>query len=390
MPEKVDDSSKGTPDDAKSLQERYPWATVYALDYPIRYDALDAVMTSLRQLDTHCVESAVVPSGGAVEFIGESEASCEIRSIADRVAATNATVLISGESGTGKEVIARRVHAKSARCNGPFIAINCSAIPDNLLESELFGHEKGAFTSAIAARQGKFEAAAGGTIFLDEIGDMPFGMQVKLLRVLQERTIERIGGIQPIAVDVRVIAASHRDLPAMVESGEFREDLFYRLNVFPIDIPPLRERPEDIESLMVEMIHRVRDVHGVTVRIPPESVRLLEAYRWPGNVRELANVVERLAVQRPFGSVDPDDVTRTLSDAREPSTQGGASVEMPNNAEAPDGDATLDVRAHLGAVEQQLIESALRKADGVVARAAELLGVGRTTLIEKMKRYGLT
>ena len=303
----------------------------------------------------------------------------------ERVAPASATVLITGESGTGKEVAARRLHALSGR-RGQFTAINCSAIPDNLLESELFGHEKGAFTGAVARRQGKFELAQGGTVFLDEIGDMPLGMQVKLLRVLQERVIERIGGDRSIDVDVRVVAATHRDLPAMVAAGEFREDLYYRLNVFPIELPPLRDRPEDIEPLIDEMLRRIRHRHGISIRLATESVELLKRYAWPGNVRELAHVIERLSVQKPFGHVSPEEIPRNLSPPPEREAAAAPSESADDDSSAAD---TLDVRAHLGEVEQQLIRSALRRTDGVVARAAEMLGVGRTTLIEKMRRYDI-
>ena len=356
---------------------------VYALDYPIDLEALERV------LDEVCAGRNAVATDSTVsavpDLIGESARIAEIRAMIERVAPASATVLITGESGTGKEVAARRLHALSGR-RGRFTAINCSAIPDNLLESELFGHEKGAFTGAVARRQGKFEMASGGTVFLDEIGDMPLGMQVKLLRVLQERVVERVGGDRSIEVDVRVVAATHRDLPAMVAAGEFREDLYYRLNVFPIELPPLRDRPEDIEPLIGEMLRRIHDRHGISIRLAAESVELLKRYAWPGNVRELANVVERLAVQKPFGRVSPEEIPQTLSPSAERDAPAVTSESTADDSAPSD---SLDVRAHLGEVEQQLIRSALRRTDGVVARAAEMLGVGRTTLIEKMRRYGI-
>ncbi|MDX1482112.1 MAG: sigma-54 dependent transcriptional regulator [Woeseiaceae bacterium] len=356
---------------------------VYALDYPIDLEALERVLDEVRAGRNAVATDTTVSA--VPDLIGESARIAEIRAMIERVAPASATVLITGESGTGKEVAARRLHALSGR-RGRFTAINCSAIPDNLLESELFGHEKGAFTGAVARRQGKFEMASGGTVFLDEIGDMPLGMQVKLLRVLQERVVERVGGDRSIEVDVRVVAATHRDLPAMVAAGEFREDLYYRLNVFPIELPPLRDRPEDIEPLIGEMLRRIHDRHGISIRLAAESVELLKRYAWPGNVRELANVVERLAVQKPFGRVSPEEIPQTLSPSAERDAPAVTSESTADDSAPSD---SLDVRAHLGEVEQQLIRSALRRTDGVVARAAEMLGVGRTTLIEKMRRYGI-
>ena len=369
-----------------ALRHEFPWAKIYSLEYPIKCEALDSVLQQVRN-DQPRISSAVGTSLSP-DFVGESSAAQEIRSLIDRVAPATANILISGESGTGKEVVARRIHAHSGR-SGPFVAINCSAIPDSLLESELFGHVRGAFTGAASDRKGKFELADRGTLFLDEIGDMPLNMQVKLLRVLQERSIERIGGDQSISVDVRLLSATHRDLATMVEEGTFREDLFYRINVFPIEIPPLRERPDDIEPLLNEMIGRVRRQHGVSVRLSDESIELLCMYAWPGNTRELANVVERLAVHKPFGNVVPDDVSRALAADNQAGDNDDGDSSLPESATPPGGKESMDVRAHLGAVERQLIESALQRSDGVVARAAELLGVGRTTLVEKMKRLGL-
>jgi len=374
---------------AETLRARFPWASIHALDYPIRYEELEQLLDELRAAASERAEPRR-PGIELPDLVGDSEATREIRATIERVAPTAATVLISGESGTGKEVVARRIHALSGRA-GPFVAINCSAIPDNLLESELFGHEKGSFTGAVTARAGKFELAAGGTIFLDEIGDMPLAMQVKLLRVLQERVVERVGSDRSSPIDVRVLAATHRDLPSRIEAGEFREDLYYRLSVFPVDVPPLRERPEDVRPLVHEMLRRVRDTNGVSVTLPEESMALLEAYAWPGNVRELANVVERLAVQKPFGRVAPDDLPGVIRGEEDSMITPGIQLDSPSAGKAAValGAAGLDVKAHLTDVERNLIESALREANGVVARAAELLGVGRTTLIEKMRRYDL-
>ncbi len=380
------ESTAGSADDRRAdLQSRFPWAKIYSLKYPIEFEDLESLLGKLNAEDSESVADPAVP-----DLVGVSRDMQGIRRMIDQVAPTAATVLVSGESGTGKEVVARRIHALSGR-EGPFVAINCSAIPDNLLESELFGHEKGAFTGAVNRRIGKFEVAAGGTVFLDEIGDMPHGMQVKLLRVLQEKVVERVGGDASIPVDARVIAATHRDLPAQIEAGRFREDLYYRLSVFPIEITPLRDRPEDVQPLIREMIRRVRAERGVFVQLPDDSLGLLEAYAWPGNVRELANVIERLAVKKPFGRIKPADLpTPVRADAAGTSVVS-ASLYPASSDESPAafGSEDFDVKAHLTEVERQLIESALARSDGVVARAAELLGVGRTTLVEKMRRYGI-
>jgi len=236
-------------------------------------------------------------------LVGNSQGILNVRQLVMQVAATDATVLILGETGTGKEVVAKSIHELSSRAHKPFIPINCGAIPAELLESELFGHEKGAFTGAITARQGRFEMANEGTIFLDEIGDMPLPMQVKLLRVLQERQFERVGSNKSIAVNVRVIAATHRNLETSIEEGTFREDLFYRLNIFPIDIPPLRDRAEDIPLLFKALSDKLEAADCKTVTLDQQAAQTLMQYRWPGNVRELSNLVERLSILFPNGKV---------------------------------------------------------------------------------------
>ncbi|MEO1203682.1 MAG: sigma-54 dependent transcriptional regulator, partial [Pseudomonadota bacterium] len=313
---------------------------------------------------------------GAERLIGESAGIRQIRALIDKVAPTAASVLIGGESGTGKEVVARAIHERSAR-RGDFVAVNCGAIPDSLLESELFGHERGAFTDAHARRKGQFERADGGTVFLDEIGDMPAPMQVKLLRVLQDRTIERVGGNKPIAVDVRVIAATHQDLPARILDGGFREDLYYRLNVFPIDVPPLRERREDIPLLVDEFVRRLRARHQVSLGLSREALDRLVEYDWPGNVRELVNLIERLSVVKAHGTITVSELPRKL---RRPEDDG-------ESADAGPKLVSVSLKQHLSEIERKLIKDALTQAGGVVARAAALLGIGRTTLVEKMRRY---
>ncbi len=369
------------------IESRYPWARVYRLTAPLKFDELGGVLDDI--WSSHRQHR---PSEGcerrATRLVGDSSATQKIRDLVDRVAPSAATVLINGESGTGKEVVARRIHDLSGR-SGPFVAINCGAIPDQLLESELFGHEKGAFTGAVAARKGRFEQATGGTLFLDEIGDMPTGMQVKLLRVLQEREVERVGGTKRIPVDIRVIAATHRNLQNRIDDGRFREDLFYRLSVFPIEIPPLRERPDDIPPLVEEMVRRVHASHGIRVMIADDVLDCLCGYAWPGNVRELANLVERLAVIRPCGTIGVHDLPWPLRPAdANPAVVSATIAPVEAGAEhLPAGG--LDLRQHLAAVERQMIETALKQSDGVVKNAAKLLGMGRTTLVEKIRRHEL-
>ncbi|CAM2977323.1 sigma-54 dependent transcriptional regulator [Legionella worsleiensis] len=330
-------------------------------------------------------------------LVGTSESISLVRKLIEQVANTEASVLILGESGTGKEVVARNIHSLSARANKPFIPINCGAIPGELLESELFGHEKGAFTGAITSRQGRFELANGGTLFLDEIGDMPLAMQVKLLRVLQERCFERVGSNKSIDINVRIIAATHRNLEAAIEEGQFREDLFYRLNVFPIEVPPLRSRSSDVALLFNELISRFEGEDRPIVRLMPDAMDALCRYSWPGNVRELANLVERLSILYPNGIVSKKDLPQrfqgecTLSYTEHNSTYAERETLMQIISQDP---ATLadgiDLKEHLVKTELALISQALEESDWVVAHAASYLNMRRTTLVEKMRKYGLT
>ncbi len=334
---------------------------------------------------------------------GSSRASKELDQMIQQVASSHATVLILGESGTGKEVVAQKLHLHSNRRNRPFVPVNCGAIPEDLLESELFGHEKGAFTGAITARKGRFEMAEGGTLFLDEIGDMSMPMQVKILRVLQERTFERVGSNKTIECDVRILAATHRNLEERITEGQFREDLFYRLNVFPIEMPPLRERTEDIPMLVHDLIRRVETENRGSVRLTPLAVSALGYYHWPGNVRELANLIERLSILFPYGVVDVGDLPekfregvpiqelklaqpqafseQDLNDGESPPEPHAAPAQLP-----PDG---MDLKAHLVELEKTLIQQALDDADGVVAQAAKKLQMRRTTLVEKLRKYDM-
>ena len=336
-------------------------------------------------------------------LVGTSRAIQHVRQMMQQVADTDASVLILGESGTGKEVVARNLHYHSKRRDAPFVPVNCGAIPAELLESELFGHEKGAFTGAITSRAGRFELANGGTLFLDEIGDMPLPMQVKLLRVLQERTFERVGSNKTQSADVRIIAATHKNLESMIEVGAFREDLYDRLNVFPIEMAPLRERVEDIPLLMNELISRMEHEKRGSIRFNSGAIMSLCRHAWPGNVRELANMVERMAIMHPYGVigvaelpkkfryVDDEDenlVDTLFSDMEERVAINNSTQDFSATAMLPP--EGLDLKDYLGGLEQGLIQQALDDANGIVARAAERLRIRRTTLVEKMRKYGMS
>jgi sigma-54 dependent transcriptional regulator, flagellar regulatory protein len=359
-------------------------------------------------------------------LIGASDAMLQVRFLIEQVASTNASVLVLGESGTGKEVVARNIHNLSARAKGPFVPINCGAIPAELLESELFGHEKGAFTGAFSARKGRFELAEGGTLFLDEIGDMPQPMQVKLLRVLQERTFERVGGSKSLKADVRIIAATHQQLEEMIKSGDFREDLYYRLNVFPIETPALRERKEDVPLLLQELVSRFEQEQGKSVRFTEKALESLMEHAWAGNVRELSNLIERMlimygdqvvdvaelplkyqhidaetyqpqypeeiqereAINELFSGFDYDDEDEK-NDSDEPLAAETFSSTTQNLSLDALPESGINLKEYLAELEISLIEQALIKHDWVVARAAETLGMRRTTLVEKMRKYAL-
>ncbi len=330
-------------------------------------------------------------------LVGTSRAVQTVRKMIQQVANSDANVLILGESGTGKEVVARNLHYYSSRRDKAFVPVNCGAIPGDLLESELFGHEKGAFTGAISARQGRFELAEGGTLFLDEIGDMSLNMQVKLLRVLQERTFERVGSNKSIEADVRIIAATHRNLEEAITEGKFREDLFYRLNVFPIEMPPLRDRVEDIPLLVNELIRRIEHEKRGSVRLTQAAILALCQYNWPGNVRELANLIERLAILYPFGVVNATDLPEKFQTDTVRAEAAGMGEELlapqpmqyalDSEPRLPRGG--LDLKEHLSNLEVGYIKQALDDANGVVAQAAKRLGMRRTTLVEKLRKYGL-
>jgi sigma-54 specific flagellar transcriptional regulator A len=347
-------------------------------------------------------------------LVGASDAIQDVRSLVTKVAPTDATVLLQGESGTGKEVIARLVHDCSERADGPFIPVNCGAIPAELLESELFGHEKGAFTGAVAARKGRFEMADGGTLFLDEIGDMPYDMQVKLLRVLQERTFERVGGGKAIKCNVRVIAATHQHLEQHVEDGKFRMDLYYRLNVFPLEVPALRERTADIAGLAQRFIDSFAEQGRGIIRLEADAMAHLRLYQWPGNVRELGNLIERLLILHTdqavfatdlpakYQSTDlviadrPDNVEPLVDQLpdEEPEDLSALFAPAPTSPVAPPTpshiDEPIDLKQHMADTERSLIISALEQTGWVNAHAAKLLTLQRTTLVEKMRKYNIS
>ncbi|KKO48178.1 Fis family transcriptional regulator [Arsukibacterium sp. MJ3] len=403
---------------------QYPNA-VGLLTEPFFYNSLTQLLRDCQQYHRLLPgQRQTDPTFKFAGMVGQTELMQQVRFLIQQVAKTEANVLVLGQSGTGKEVVARNIHLLSNRASGPFVPINCGAIPAELLESELFGHEKGAFTGAISTRKGRFELAQGGTLFLDEIGDMPQPMQVKLLRVLQERIFERVGGNQPIKADVRIIAATHRNLEQMITAGDFREDLFYRLNVFPIETPALSQRCDDLPLLIQELLNRHAAFNQAQVRFTERALDSLKLHSWPGNVRELANLLERMLIMYPNQVVDLAELPQkycyfevesyqpvypeallerdmlnemfatNIDDSVDDSNllaaganNNGSALSLPQlNAMPADG---FDLKEYLAELEIQLISNALQQHDFVVARAAEVLGLRRTTLVEKMRKYNL-
>jgi sigma-54 specific flagellar transcriptional regulator A len=349
----------------------------FQLELPLNHRQLAAKLLRAREY----AAAMRADVGGRWFPLGVSPCMSAVRRLAARVAPHTSTVLLLGESGSGKEMLARYLHELSGRADRPFVPVNCGAIPPDLLESELFGHEKGAFTGALATRIGRFELAQGGTLFLDEIGDMPAAMQVKLLRVLQERCFERVGSNQPRPCDARVIAATHRDLEAAVTAGRFREDLFYRLNVFPIRIPPLRDRQADIPDLTRRILSRIELATGHSITLADDALAALCAYAWPGNVRELGNLLERIVIMHAGESVDAAMLPGWLT-----ARAAAPAAAEPGTGGLPEGG--VDLKKHLADLEATMIREALARC-GSVAAAARLLRLQRTTMVEKLRKYRL-
>jgi len=373
-------------------------------------------------MGTAAARLEIVPDHlGSSELVGDSGAMREVRALIDMVAPTDATVLVTGPSGSGKELVARAIHDKSRRSARPFSAMNCGAVPSDLLESELFGHERGSFTGAVAQVKGRFESTTGGTLFLDEIGDMPGVMQVKLLRVLEERTVTRVGSRAPIPIDTRIVSATHRDIDSAIRQQSFREDLFYRLAVFPIHVPSLAERIEDVPQLLAYFLDTLVPP-ARAFRPTAEAIGQMMAHHWPGNVRELKNFVERgciLHAGKTVGAAEIDALIhrgmprrrieqQALWEAISPAPLATPSAAAPSAVAAPPpidlpiaapaplpipaglmASEPVDLRSIVAEVEHDHIRRALDQANGVVADAARLLSLQRTTLIEKMNKYGL-
>ncbi len=344
-----------------------------AFDYITKPIDIEEVRSVIRKFSSRDAEPAGEPSAEPVrprDVVGSSEPFLAVLDLAHRVAESDATVLILGESGTGKEVIAREIHRASSRVRKPFVAVNCSAIPEGLLESELFGHEKGSFTGAVRQKKGRFETADGGTVFLDEIGDMSPALQAKLLRFLQDLIVQRVGGTADVQVDVRILAATNRDLEAEISGGRFREDLYFRLNVVTITMPPLRERREDVPQLVEHFLTSLAPPGGKPKKMSPRATRLAMAYDWPGNVRELENAVQRAVVLSRGETIFPEHLP-----AKVQAEDAGDADELP-----PIGKTMRDV-------ERDTIIQTLRETDGNRTHASRVLGISRRTLQNKIKEY---
>ncbi len=354
------------------------------LEKPVQSQALRLLLeraASQGRLAEHAerLERQLISQGVFGEMVGASEKMQEVFTLAQQVAPSRAAVLITGESGTGKELAARAIHEMSPRRLGPFVAINCAAMPDTLMESELFGHEKGAFTGAVERRAGCFELAQNGTVLLDEIGDMPVGTQAKLLRVLEDGRVRRLGGKNEIQLDVRIIASTNSPLDTAIREGKFREDLFYRLNVFPIPLPSLRERKDDLPVLVKALLEDLNRKHSTKVTdVAPDVVERFRAYNWPGNVRELRNVIERAVILAGEGTVQAGHL---------PPGFGGAPVPAPS-VSADNGELRVPVGYTIEQAERALIELTLEHTKHNKTRAAEILGISQKTLFNKLKEYG--
>ena len=368
-----------------------PIGVTSALQYPVDFDSLMHTIKKAEISKNNLDQRKGLP----ISLTGDSEEIHEIEGLIRQVSQADSNVLLLGESGTGKEIVARAIHKFSLRADEPFIAVNCGAIPPELLESELFGHERGAFTGATSSRRGRFELAEGGTLFLDEIGDMPMPMQVKLLRVIQERTFERVGGMKTIATNVRLVAATHQDLEKRIDEGEFRTDLFYRLNVFPIRLPPLRMRTSDIPLLLSEFAEKLRIQLGKpsAITFDDSAINALAKHPLPGNVREIENLVERLSILRPGENITADLLPPKYKSLLIPPENDKHFVRRPNiEPRAPSikfDSGTINLKQHLTAMEKNLIFQALDDTDWVVSKAARVLTLRRTTLIQKIRKLGI-
>lgn len=414
-------------DAIESLVGRYPWQPILSfgdlgalqisnvlgeIEEPLNYSQLTELLhfcqvygqTKRHQIFTRANQTKLFRS-----LVGHSDGIANVRHLINQVATCDSTVLVLGQSGTGKEVVARNIHYLSERRDGPFISVNCGVIPPELLESELLGHENGAFTGVVSTRKGRFELAEGGTLFLDEIDNMPLQMQAKLLRILQEQVFERVGGTKTINANVRVIAATYKNLKSIISANKFREDLYYRLNVFSIKMPALSERKDDVPLLLQELVSRVYNEGYGKVRFTRPAIESLKKHVWSGNVRELSNLVERLTILYPDALVDVNDLPIKYRHIEIPEYSAQISeeqqecdalastfinenaVDIPVNSFPselpPEGINLKDLLAEL---EIEMIRQALEQQENVVTRAAEMLGIRRTTLIEKMRKYGMT
>jgi DNA-binding NtrC family response regulator len=354
-----------------------------AADYLPKPVTVDAMKASLRAPYVFHPVTSVFPErfSGFDHIISVSPQMQLVKRLASEVAVTDATVLITGESGTGKELFARAIHAASTRAKGPFLALNCAGIPEPLLESELFGYQRGAFTDAKQTKPGKFQLAAGGTLFLDEIGEMSLSAQAKLLRVLEDHVVDPLGDTHSVKVNIRVIAATNEDLPAQIKAGRFRLDLYYRLNVYQLRIPPLRERPDDIEPILSSFLDQARKHRGCRIQgVAPQALTLLERHDWPGNVRELHNVVEGLTITCKSETIQPDHLPSALR-----ATKASAS-----NLQSSEKTSLLAFGLSFQEMEKRILEEALRKAAGNVSEASRLLKITRNTLRYRMAKYHIS